>query len=143
MIIKKTKVRSIAAKPEFGISLHHIAKQMAHSREMVLKVSLQKSTNKFLFAEATDEFIEVLVSFLVVPIGAVEFLLGGDTGFIGLDNLYRSVSNDIDGNCFTIPITKSRLIQTYPTIIFPMTIFYRSVKNLLLIWVSIQMILIQ
>ncbi|XP_042067495.1 uncharacterized protein LOC121810840 [Salvia splendens] len=37
------------------------------SRKLVLRAFFHKSTNKFLFAEATDEFVELLFSFLAIP----------------------------------------------------------------------------
>ncbi|KAH6785629.1 hypothetical protein C2S51_038084 [Perilla frutescens var. frutescens] len=113
LVIKKTQMSSTAVKPEPGILLHHIEKDAANSRprKMVLKVCLQKSTNKFLFAEATNEFVEFLFSFVTVPLGGVEFLLGGNTGLKNIDNLYKSVTDSIDNKYFRTPEMKNRLIN--------------------------------
>ncbi|XP_057793371.1 uncharacterized protein LOC131009993 [Salvia miltiorrhiza] len=111
MIFAKTGVISTAAKPEPGILLHHIQKSDANPRKMALKICLQKSTNKFLFAEAMDEFVEFLCSFLTLPLAGVEFLLGGKTGLKNIDNLYTSLSNGIDAKYFTTSDMKSRLIN--------------------------------
>ncbi|KAL1560797.1 hypothetical protein AAHA92_10969 [Salvia divinorum] len=61
------------------------------SRKMDLRAFLHKSTNKFLFAEATDEFVELLFSFLTVPLCGVEFLLSNNTPLKNIDNLYSSL----------------------------------------------------
>ncbi|KAH6788976.1 hypothetical protein C2S51_003982 [Perilla frutescens var. frutescens] len=113
LVIKKTQMSSTAVKPEPGILLHHIEKDAANSRpgKMVLKVCLQKSTNKFLFAEATNEFVEFLFSFVTVPLGGVEFLLGGSTGLKNIDNLYKSVTDSIDNKYFMTPEMKNRLLN--------------------------------
>lgn len=111
LVFKIPGSASIATKPEPGILLHNIQENNPQSRKMVLKVCLQRSTNRFLFAEAMDDFVEFLVSFLIVPLGGVEFLLGGNTGLKNIDNLYRSISNGIDKKYFTTPETKSRLIN--------------------------------
>ncbi|XP_057793369.1 uncharacterized protein LOC131009992 [Salvia miltiorrhiza] len=115
MIFKKTGLSSTvstAAKPEPGINLlRHIPKDKAHSREIVLKVFLQESTNKFLYAEAMDDFVDLLFSFLTIPMGGVEVLLGGNTGFTGIHNLYRSVCDDFHDKCFRTPEIRNRLID--------------------------------
>ncbi|VFQ71232.1 unnamed protein product [Cuscuta campestris] len=56
-----------------------------------LKVTTKKSTNKILFAEATDEFFDFLCSFLTTPLGSMAHVLDGHSGFICIDNLYLSV----------------------------------------------------
>lgn len=94
-----------------NIMLHHIPKEKLHSREIILKVLLQKSTNKLLCAEATEEFVELLFSFLTLPLGGVEFLSGGNTCFKSIDNLYKSISNDIVDECFRTPEIKSCLLN--------------------------------
>lgn len=97
LIMKTTQTTSIATKPEAaGILFPNIQKGDAKPKQMVLKVCLQKSTNRFLFAEATDEFTVFLFSFLSIPVAGVEFLLGGNTCFKSIDNLYGSVADLID-----------------------------------------------
>lgn len=139
LVFKIPGSASIATKPEPGILLHNIQENNPQSRKMVLKVCLQRSTNRFLFAEAMDDFVEFLVSFLIVPLGGVEFLLGGNTGLKNIDNLYRSISNGIDKKYFTTPETKSRLINPrYLTVTDRRTSFYRSLKIVVLHYITIR-----
>ncbi|KAH6780511.1 hypothetical protein C2S52_011748 [Perilla frutescens var. hirtella] len=112
LIMKNGEKSYAAAKPEPGILLHHIKKGVANSRKMVLKVRLEKSTNKFLFAEATNEFLEFVFSFLTVPLGGVEFLLGGNTCLKSIDNLYKSVTDLIGDEYFRYPHIKEKLINS-------------------------------
>ncbi|KAH6788977.1 hypothetical protein C2S51_003983 [Perilla frutescens var. frutescens] len=104
-IIKDRKMSSTRVK------LEPFEKGDDNSRKIVLKVSLQKSTNKFLFAQATNEFADLLFSFLSVPLGGVEQLLGGKTSLKSIDNLYRSVTDVIEHKYFRTPHTKNRLIN--------------------------------
>ncbi|KAL3635472.1 hypothetical protein CASFOL_020019 [Castilleja foliolosa] len=63
-----------------------------------LKVVLQKSTKKFLFAEADEDFVEFLFSFLAISLGGVEVLLGINTSLKNIDNIFRSIMYHIDSN---------------------------------------------
>ncbi|KAH6785632.1 hypothetical protein C2S51_038087 [Perilla frutescens var. frutescens] len=105
-IIKDRKMRSSTR-----VKLEPSEKGDANSRKIVLKVSLQKSTNKFLFAQATNEFADLLFCFLSVPLGGIEQLLGGKTSLKCIDNLYRSVTDVIEHKYFRTPHTKNRLIN--------------------------------
>lgn len=58
-----------------------------------------------------DDFLDFIFSFLIVPLGGVEFLLGGNTGLKNIDNLYESVSNGIDEKYFVTPEIKRRLMN--------------------------------
>ncbi|KAL3635473.1 hypothetical protein CASFOL_020020 [Castilleja foliolosa] len=98
------------------------------SKKIVLKVVVQKSTNKLLFAQAEENFIDFLFSLLTIPLGGAEFLMDGSTSFTNIDNLYRSVANLIDAKYFKsnakIRLTKPKLAQGYRPIpryrIFPL-----------------------
>lgn len=81
LILKNDRKGFTAGKPEPGIFSRHAFKEAVsgNSKRMNLKVLLHKATNKFVFAEATDEFLEFLFSFLTIPLGGVESLLGGKT----------------------------------------------------------------
>ncbi|KAL1560798.1 hypothetical protein AAHA92_10970 [Salvia divinorum] len=98
-------------KSEIWLDRIHQHDAATESRKIVLKAFLHKSTNKFLFAEATDEFVELLLSFLTLPLCGVEYLLGSNTPLKNIDNLYRSVSNGINDMYFTTSDTKNRLIN--------------------------------
>ncbi|XP_047940832.1 uncharacterized protein LOC125188129 [Salvia hispanica] len=106
VILKRT-----SAKRQPEISFTGNWKVDAHSRKIPLKLCVQKSTNKCLFAQATDEFVELLFSFLTVPLGGVEYLLGGKIGIKNIDNLYSSISTGIHDEYFTSSDVKNRLIN--------------------------------
>ncbi|KAK6157293.1 hypothetical protein DH2020_011541 [Rehmannia glutinosa] len=79
--------------------------------KMTLKAILQKSTNKLLFVEAKDDFIDFLFSLLAIPLGEVERLFGSSTSLKNIDNLYRSVA-DINGDMYLkTDDTKTMLLQ--------------------------------
>ncbi|KAG6419567.1 hypothetical protein SASPL_121789 [Salvia splendens] len=108
MILQKNTVENIQS----GIRFNHIhqADAATESNKIVLRAFLHKSTNKFLFAEASDELVELLLSFLTLPLGGVVFLLGSNAPFKCINNLYRSVYG-IDDMYFSTSETKNRLIN--------------------------------
>ncbi|KAL6529638.1 hypothetical protein OROGR_015261 [Orobanche gracilis] len=86
---------SVAPKSEPGISLlHHQTKKEAttNSTTLILKVIVQKTTSKLLFAEADENFVDFLFSLLTIPLGGVEHLLGSSTSLKNIDNLYQSIA---------------------------------------------------
>ncbi|XP_031103740.1 uncharacterized protein LOC116007254 [Ipomoea triloba] len=57
-----------------------------------LQVTLNKSTNKLLFAKATNEFFDFLCTFLTIPLGSIIHVFKGKLGLGGcIYNLYNSV----------------------------------------------------
>ncbi|KAL3635465.1 hypothetical protein CASFOL_020012 [Castilleja foliolosa] len=63
------------------------------SNLLVVKAIIQKSTNKLLYVEGDDKFVEFLYSMLTIPLGAIERLLGGSTNLKNIDNLYRTLGD--------------------------------------------------
>lgn len=88
-----------------------VKEETSKSKEIILKMMVQKSSGKFLYAQAEEDFVELLFSFLVIPLGGVECLLAGETSIKSIDNLYRSVADAIDEKYFKTKDTKSRLIK--------------------------------
>ncbi|KAL7086743.1 hypothetical protein ACP275_13G019800 [Erythranthe tilingii] len=73
---------------------HEIVKEStSNSKKMILKVISLKSSNKILFAQAQEDFVDFLCSLMAIPLGGVECLLGGNTCLKIIDNLYRSVAD--------------------------------------------------
>lgn len=62
----------------------------ANSNNMNLKLLVSKSKKTILYAEAGVDVVEFLFSFLTFPIGSVIKLLGKNSGFGCMDNLYKS-----------------------------------------------------
>ncbi|KAL8474332.1 hypothetical protein ACS0TY_030971 [Phlomoides rotata] len=111
-ILNKGEIISSAEKPEPESFFNHIAEEeTSSSKKIILKVVVQKSTKKLLFAQAGDDFIELLFTFLIIPIGEVESLLDSNTCLKNLDNLHRSISDvGIDKYFITLD-TKKRLMK--------------------------------
>ncbi|CAA0816068.1 Protein of unknown function (DUF674 [Striga hermonthica] len=69
-----------------------------YSERIDLKVIMQKSTNKLLFAQADEDFIDFLFGLLIIPIGEVGRLLDCKTFLRNVDNLYLSAKELNNGN---------------------------------------------
>ncbi|KAL8473485.1 hypothetical protein ACS0TY_030352 [Phlomoides rotata] len=109
-----TKFASV--KSEARSSLHQIKKETtSHAKKMVLKVMFQKSTKKFLFAQAEEDFVEFLFSLLIIPLGLVERLLGSNTCLNNIDNLYRSIADLIDDKYLKNQNIKANLTKPVPS----------------------------
>ncbi|RWR96798.1 hypothetical protein CKAN_02620000 [Cinnamomum micranthum f. kanehirae] len=63
----------------------------SNSKKISVKLSVNKSNNKVVYAEGGEEFADLLFSFLAFPLGFLPKFFGGDSGIRCLDNLYRSV----------------------------------------------------
>ncbi|KAI9116005.1 hypothetical protein K1719_012935 [Acacia pycnantha] len=66
-------------------------------RRMKLNIVIEKSKCKVLFAIVDEDFMDQLLSFLTIPLGAVERVLGGNSGLGCIDKLYNSLST-FDGS---------------------------------------------
>ncbi|KAL7129098.1 hypothetical protein ABFS83_13G040900 [Erythranthe nasuta] len=83
----------------------------SNSKKILLKIMVQKSTNKLLFARAGQDFMDFLCSLFAIPFGAVEYLLGVNTSLKAIDNLYRSIVMSIDESHLATPDIKNILIE--------------------------------
>ncbi|CAA0808586.1 Protein of unknown function (DUF674 [Striga hermonthica] len=81
-------------------------------KKMILNVMLQKSTQKLIFAQAKDDFVEFLFSLLTIPLGGALSLLGTNTGATSLDNFYTSVENINGDEYLKTKDTKAKLRDT-------------------------------
>ncbi|KAF7825585.1 DUF674 family protein [Senna tora] len=59
--------------------------------KLKVKLTVRKSNGKVTFAQVEKDFVDVLLSFLTLPVGAVEHILGGNSCFGCLSKLYTSV----------------------------------------------------
>ncbi|KAL7128789.1 hypothetical protein ABFS83_13G017800 [Erythranthe nasuta] len=107
----------VKIKSEPGILCHEIDKEEnSYSKKMILKVMVQKSTNKLLFAQSNEDFVDFLCTFPAIPLGGVEYLLGSKSCFTCVSNLYRSVADNIDYKyleTLKIRLMKPRLVHGY------------------------------
>ncbi|XP_058741688.1 uncharacterized protein LOC131614078 [Vicia villosa] len=80
-----------------------------------LKLVLNERGNKVLFAEAGKDFVDILCSFLTMPLGTVTRLIEKESGVgpvtLGcLNSLYHSVAN-LDDGCFCADGIKQVLLE--------------------------------
>ncbi|KAK2360843.1 hypothetical protein QL285_086064 [Trifolium repens] len=80
-----------------------------------LKLVLNEKGNKVLFAEAGNDFVDVLFSFLTMPLGTIARLVEKESTIgpvsVGcLNTLYKSVA-DLDQSCFSTDTIKQMLLQ--------------------------------
>ncbi|KAH6827120.1 hypothetical protein C2S53_004726 [Perilla frutescens var. hirtella] len=112
ILIRTRQMNSVVVEPEPEASLHKIEKEEnPNSKKIILKVMIQKSTGKLLYAQAEADFVQFLLSFLSIPLGGVECLLAGKTCIKTINNLYRSTADHIDDKYFKTPSIKNRLIK--------------------------------
>ncbi|QCE15154.1 hypothetical protein DEO72_LG11g2163 [Vigna unguiculata] len=83
--------------------------------QVPLKLLVNKYTNKVIFAEANKDFVDILFSFLLLPLGTIARLVEKDSNIepltIGcLHSLYHSVQN-LDNHCFCTQGFKQLLVQ--------------------------------
>nr|GMD43393.1 uncharacterized protein LOC109182299 [Ipomoea batatas] len=87
-----TKHDTKLPKPETERTLQTTEQNEAPIPTLNLQVTLNKSTNKLLFAKATNEFFDFLCTFLTIPIGSIIHVFQTSLGLGGcLYNLYTSV----------------------------------------------------
>ncbi|KVG91777.1 Protein of unknown function DUF674, partial [Cynara cardunculus var. scolymus] len=62
-------------------------------QSQTIKLLVQKSKKKVLCAQVENFFVELLFSFLTIPLGAVKRLTKDNSSPMGIDNLYNSISS--------------------------------------------------
>lgn len=78
-----------------------------------LKVLVDKEKNKVAFVECEADFVDVLLSFLTIPMGKFLSLAREQSpkhGIGSLHNLYQSVDN-LDGNYFNTKVCREMLLN--------------------------------
>ncbi|XP_058095144.1 uncharacterized protein LOC131240735 [Magnolia sinica] len=81
-------------------------------KKMSLELLISKSKNKVLYAEATEDFLDLLFSFLTFPLGSIVKLLGPGYSIGCLNNLYQSVEDlSRDDNCIIAEECRAMLLD--------------------------------
>ncbi|EYU34026.1 hypothetical protein ABFS82_13G015400 [Erythranthe guttata] len=117
IVFKKGKIESATKKYETETVLDPIEKEAdSNSKKMILKLMVQESTNKLLFAQAEEDFVDFLFSLLTIPLGGVlDCVLGSvntiTTGLKSIENLYKSVATLIDDKYLVNPDAKTKLMK--------------------------------
>jgi hypothetical protein len=60
---------------------------------IAVKLFIDKEKQRVLFAESDKDFVDVLFSFLTLPLGTIVRLLGKQSGLGCLDEVYKSVDS--------------------------------------------------
>jgi Protein of unknown function (DUF674) len=86
---------------------------MATTKNLTLNLTIDKSRNKVLHAESDKDFVDVLLSFLTIPLGMIVSLTNKSSSHLCLDNLYNSVK-DLSNEYFkTTPCREMLLRPSY------------------------------
>ncbi|KAL5750423.1 hypothetical protein ACOSP7_025026 [Xanthoceras sorbifolium] len=67
-----------------------------HTQGISLKALVDKENNRVIFAEANEDFVDVLLSFLTMPMGTIIRLIRSKPPTLGIgcmNNLYESIEN--------------------------------------------------
>ncbi|XP_057792673.1 uncharacterized protein LOC131009384 [Salvia miltiorrhiza] len=108
VILNKTNTSILESPP----LLQNVAtEENPKSKNLSLKLMIQKSSGRFLYAQAKEEFVEFLLGLLHIPLGAAEYLVAGKTCIKAIDNLYRSAADLVLDKYFKSPDTKKRLMK--------------------------------
>jgi hypothetical protein len=83
--------------------------------EVTLKVMVDRERNKVLYADAEKDFVEVLLSFLTLPLGTIARLVAAESSieamkFGSISSLYQSVQ-DLDGKYLWSQECKEMLLK--------------------------------
>ncbi|KAF9618776.1 hypothetical protein IFM89_002644 [Coptis chinensis] len=83
---------------------------MAENKTIILKLLVDKKKNKVVFAEVDKDFVDVLFSFLTIPIGTIVRLAKKQSKLGCMDALYKSVEA-LDRKNFETEAFKSMLLM--------------------------------
>ncbi|KAI0489178.1 hypothetical protein KFK09_029020 [Dendrobium nobile] len=83
---------------------------MADEKRLSLNAWVDKDKKRVVFAEADSDFIDVLFSFLTLPLGTIIKLLSNKSGLGCFDNLYDSIKQLSDQH-FSIEACKNMLLS--------------------------------
>ncbi|XP_047173213.1 uncharacterized protein LOC124841075 [Vigna umbellata] len=61
-------------------------------RKIVVRALVRKSNEKIVFADADEDFADLLFSFMTLPLGGVLHMLEGKSSLSCIDKLYKSIS---------------------------------------------------
>ncbi|KAL7086735.1 hypothetical protein ACP275_13G019200 [Erythranthe tilingii] len=118
VILNERRVKSATPKSEPGILLpfSEVAKDQAidsnSEAKLIMKVMVHSPSNKLLYAQADDDFINFLFSSLAVPLGAIESVAGCNPCLKNINNLRKSIPNILnDKIVYEHRNTKERLMN--------------------------------
>jgi hypothetical protein len=87
-------------------------------KKITLNLVIRKSDKKILYAQGEKDFAEILLSFLMFPLGAIVRIFGENSSLGSIDTLYKSAVNMDDSKYLLSKEAKSRLVHPYATLHF-------------------------
>ncbi|XP_010094097.2 uncharacterized protein LOC21401092 [Morus notabilis] len=84
--------------------------QPATRKPIRLKLLIDKNRSRVVFAECGKDFVDVLLSFLILPMGTIIRLANKESRIGSMDELYKSVEA-LDKKCFRTKACKNMLLQ--------------------------------
>ncbi|RLM74475.1 hypothetical protein C2845_PM15G20450 [Panicum miliaceum] len=105
---------------------------------------IDKEKQRVLFAESGKEFVDVLFSFLTLPLGTVVRLLGKQSGVGCLDEVYKSVES-LSTEHFQTEACRNMLLRPLNAAAghcdrLKVNVDYRDLRSIYLVWVGGQWI---
>ncbi|OIW01207.1 hypothetical protein TanjilG_10368 [Lupinus angustifolius] len=112
--LRKKQLLEIA-QPRSSFLLDIGAKDNVREEVIKLKLIVRKSNLKVLCAIAAEDFVDLLFTFMTLPLGSVEHMMKGNSCLGSIDNLYKSLV-DLDGHKYLkSPSLKDELVKTHLT----------------------------
>jgi hypothetical protein len=78
-----------------------------------VKLVLRKSDGKILYAQADNDFADLILSFLTFPLGGVVRMFGGNCSLGSVDALYQSIVDLDENKYFVTKEAKKRIVDPY------------------------------
>ncbi|XP_024925553.3 uncharacterized protein LOC112490225 [Ziziphus jujuba] len=103
---------SAAGDPGTKLKSHFnaMASQTVPQKPIELKLSINKKSNQVLYAECNTDFVNVLLSFLTLPMGKIVRLADKKSGIGSMDDMYKSVEH-LDEEYFWTKAGKTMLLD--------------------------------
>ncbi|KAH7547567.1 hypothetical protein FEM48_Zijuj01G0323500 [Ziziphus jujuba var. spinosa] len=76
-----------------------------------MELAIERKTNRVLYTQSDKDFVDVLLSFLILPMGTIIKVANKRSGIGSMDNLYRSVEALDDEECFRAKASKTMLLN--------------------------------
>ncbi|KAF7825581.1 DUF674 family protein [Senna tora] len=107
---KKLYLEKTIARESYSLIKEETLDEENKNVKLKMKLTVRKSNGKVMFTQVEKDFVDVLLSFLTLPVGAVEHILGGNSGFGCVSKMYKSVV-DLNGKYFNSEKLRGMLIN--------------------------------
>ncbi|MCH81299.1 30S ribosomal protein S18, partial [Trifolium medium] len=124
IVVKKSLSLKKREEEEFYKKLAAMASEQQESKTISLKILVDKQSNKVVFVETTNDFVDTLFSFLSLPLATIFHLLATNninndqqqpsesSPFLAnINNLYQTVQNTTSNDVWNNPVCKEMLLH--------------------------------